>query len=1233
MNRIVCMSVAGFLTFLVALTCNDPTTSPFSSDKATVTLLLQSSTFKESDSAITDTVGKTIRLCVCLFLTQHIDSTVITVGKSITSLDTAITCLKKDCQIDTASYDLTFSTAGVRTVIATAYVGNIQKTARAIIHVLDRPAPNRPPVLAVSGSNSVVVGQTCTLTVAANDPDSGQSITIDTLASPAGALFVSDTFTWTTTIADTGIDTIVFIARDNGDPVLTDTETVAITVTATDTNHAPEWDSGTVTLAGQPGSPISLTLADKCTDPDNDSIAFQLLPGSPDNDTIQNSVYSFTPAAAHEGTFFPKVAAFDPDSASDTLTIQLTISASDTTPPELTLLSPSKDTVIAIDSCRIQVQCTDASGIASVTMAVDTGAGIAATRPSDTIFAATVKGLAAGQYSTVTIIATDSAPGANCDSAIVRIKYDNDHTPPNLNLLTPSNDSTSTNSNSATVRVIATDASGIALITCTIGPDSFTVSKSSDSVYSSTVTGLVQDQFNRIVFMATDSSLAANRCTLSVHIKFDPTMLDSIGPTIIQTSGPTSGSVISDSIIAITDSIIDPSGIDSVYWTLNGTRAGIMTLISGANAVYSLLDTLTTYRSNRIVVHAIDGSTRRNRDSAVVILDYNMPPIISDTSFNASFNTALSFSLVASSPDGDTITWSKAVSSLPAHGTTSIISSPSITYTPENGWIGADSFYVRISDGYYSDTAKILITTIDTRVAPVINSQPKDTSVNKPMSAHFSVSINSDATSPLVYTWWKEGLVPSKATTPALSFPATAYSDSGRYRVIVSNDKGSDTSIWATLIVYDTIKPILTLVGSSNVIIPAGIAWTDPGATASDDYPVAGSNISTRISISASPTTFDASNPVVGTYILSYNVTDLSGNVATTINRTVKVVGWERIVPPGNDVEGQCPRAVITSTRDIFIAYSVTGYNPLYVAKLSAGTNSWLTTQLEQFFDASTGNYVLELSSDKAKPFIGYACYGSANAFGVKGYSANGWNSVNLACETHGPKDALGSFALSPTNDPYVAIYDDANSGTPFWGLCEAGNPVVYPNVNDFHSSISCGSADQLVFAHDSVVSWYAGNSTWNNRTVPCASGLADQSPPRIIIKYGNDNKIYALRLTNNGNPQLFRETFNDWQPLGGGPIKNGPVLFPKLIQGNDGEMFAAYYDSSTTSIVIKKYDAVNDQFIPFPGNGILSVPQFFDDQLNYGFALMVNNGSVYVVYAYTTGGSRHMATYRYAIQ
>ncbi|MBC8059101.1 MAG: DUF5011 domain-containing protein, partial [Clostridiaceae bacterium] len=79
----------------------------------------------------------------------------------------------------------------------------------------------------------------------------------------------------------------------------------------------------------------------------------------------------------------------------------------------------------------------------------------------------------------------------------------------------------------------------------------------------------------------------------------------------------------------------------------------------------------------------------------------------------------------------------------------------------------------------------------------------------------------------------------------------------------------------------DTIKPVITLKGGTETV-EAGTTYVDKGATASDNYD---KDITSKIVI-VNPVNIN----VVGDYVVTYNVTDINGNKAVQVTRTVHVI-------------------------------------------------------------------------------------------------------------------------------------------------------------------------------------------------------------------------------------------------------------------------------------------------------------------------------------------------------
>jgi len=81
----------------------------------------------------------------------------------------------------------------------------------------------------------------------------------------------------------------------------------------------------------------------------------------------------------------------------------------------------------------------------------------------------------------------------------------------------------------------------------------------------------------------------------------------------------------------------------------------------------------------------------------------------------------------------------------------------------------------------------------------------------------------------------------------------------------------------------DNHRPVITLTGANPLDVPVGSTFTDPGATAQD--PEDG-DITSRIVVTGGP----VNTATVGTYTLSYNVSDSKGLPAMEVRRDVHVV-------------------------------------------------------------------------------------------------------------------------------------------------------------------------------------------------------------------------------------------------------------------------------------------------------------------------------------------------------
>ena len=90
------------------------------------------------------------------------------------------------------------------------------------------------------------------------------------------------------------------------------------------------------------------------------------------------------------------------------------------------------------------------------------------------------------------------------------------------------------------------------------------------------------------------------------------------------------------------------------------------------------------------------------------------------------------------------------------------------------------------------------------------------------------------------------------------------------------------TTVTRTVVVTDTMPPLLILQGDNPVDVAAGAVYQEPGALAQD---LVDGDLSTEVIIGGD--TVDTAQP--GTYVVTYNVRDASGNAAEEVRRVVRV--------------------------------------------------------------------------------------------------------------------------------------------------------------------------------------------------------------------------------------------------------------------------------------------------------------------------------------------------------
>jgi hypothetical protein len=285
----------------------------------------------------------------------------------------------------------------------------------------------------------------------------------------------------------------------------------------------------------------------------------------------------------------------------------------------------------------------------------------------------------------------------------------------------------------------------------------------------------------------------------------------------------------------------------------------------------------------------------------ITVTDVTPPSITGDSSINVSEG---SNSVIEIFTANESVTWSLAQSNDyssfnvdPNTGELSFNSTPDYESPSDDNADNIYSLKILATDAYNN------VGTLDVQIT-VIN-------VNEPPNGSLTVNTTEVGEDWAIISWsytegsnpitgfrlwvrkgrggsWNSVTVLNQFLDPEVRSYRLEGLDSGQlyaFRLWPTNSEGKDTSAGEpgfTTVAPDTTVPVITLLGDATVTIEVGSGYSDDGATASDNYD---GDITDDIVV-VNPVDTD----VVGSYTITYNVSDAAGNAATEVTRTVNVV-------------------------------------------------------------------------------------------------------------------------------------------------------------------------------------------------------------------------------------------------------------------------------------------------------------------------------------------------------
>jgi 5-hydroxyisourate hydrolase-like protein (transthyretin family) len=193
--------------------------------------------------------------------------------------------------------------------------------------------------------------------------------------------------------------------------------------------------------------------------------------------------------------------------------------------------------------------------------------------------------------------------------------------------------------------------------------------------------------------------------TITVNNVNRAPVLEPIGNKVVNT-----GELLSFAVTAT-----DPDGSILTYSASNLPSGATF---NKATRVFSWTPSRSQAGTYQVHFEVTDGEINDSEDITITVTWLNHPPVANNQSVSVVKNTPKNIVLAASDPDADPLTY--IVVNPPAYGILSG-NAPALTYQPQTGYAGSDSFTFKVRDGQLDSNVATVSITVNS--APVANNQ------------------------------------------------------------------------------------------------------------------------------------------------------------------------------------------------------------------------------------------------------------------------------------------------------------------------------------------------------------------------------------------------------------------------------------------------------------------------------------------------------------------------------
>ncbi|MDA0301798.1 MAG: cadherin-like domain-containing protein [Chloroflexi bacterium] len=210
----------------------------------------------------------------------------------------------------------------------------------------------------------------------------------------------------------------------------------------------------------------------------------------------------------------------------------------------------------------------------------------------------------------------------------------------------------------------------------------------------------------------------------------------------------------------------------------------------------------------------------------------NEPPVAEDDAYSVDAGTTTELDVLAndSDPDGDTLTITSVTG--PTNGAT-VLAGGVLSYTPNGGFTGDDSFTYTVSDGNdHSDTATVTVTVSEPPIGAVPQAEDDAVTIDQDTSTVIDVLANdtdadADALTVTSVTTPTNGTATiTGAGTTVTYAPNAGYTGADTFDYTVDDGNGNEATATVSITVQADVTPADPVAADDSATTPMGAAIT-----------------------------------------------------------------------------------------------------------------------------------------------------------------------------------------------------------------------------------------------------------------------------------------------------------------------------------------------------------------------------------------------------------------------